>query len=394
MLRISDYTYDLPDERIAMHPMPRRDDSKLLIYRKGEIKHTEFKSLADYLPATSTLFFNNTRVIRARLLFTKETGATIEVFLLHPVKPSAEISLAMKANGESAWQCSIGNLKRWNKNTVLTLAKGDIQLKARLADRSATLVELIWQPTSLTLAEILEQVGAIPLPPYIKRLTEPNDANRYQTIYSVHEGAVAAPTAGLHFTDAVFKSMKRKGIEHDFLTLHVSAGTFQPVKAADALQHEMHSEQIVVTRNNLISLLQPNRFIVPVGTTAMRTLESLYWYGVKLMNQPNADFVISQTEPYQVQSRLPSGNDALQAVLRRIEINSLDSIAGQTSMYIYPGYPFRICQGLITNFHLPASTLILLVAAFIGSDWRQVYTEALRNNYRFLSYGDSSFLIP
>jgi S-adenosylmethionine:tRNA ribosyltransferase-isomerase len=393
-MHISDYTYHLPADRIAMHPVPDRDGSKLLVYRSGKIEHAGFKSLAHFLPTNTTLIFNNTRVIRARLLFTKSTGAEIEIFLLQPVEPSAEIALAMKAPGSCSWQCSIGNLKRWKDNTELVYEFGQIKLKAQLTNRSTGLVKLSWNPATYTLAEILEQAGRIPLPPYINRPNQPNDATHYQTVYSTLDGAVAAPTAGLHFTHTVFDLLKEKGIQTDFLTLHVSAGTFMPVKTEDALQHQMHSEQIIIQRKNIISLLQEDRFMVAVGTTAMRTLESLYWYGVKLLHNPGAEFLIAQTDPYQPYAKLPSSREALQAVLNGLDKAGTDSLTGNTSIYIYPGYTFRICQGLITNFHLPASTLILLVAAFVGPDWKQIYEEALQNNYRFLSYGDSSLLLP
>ncbi|MCK6618361.1 MAG: S-adenosylmethionine:tRNA ribosyltransferase-isomerase [Cyclobacteriaceae bacterium] len=394
MLRITDFTYDLPQERIATHPLPERDASKLLIYRNGLIEHTVFKSLAHYLPAGAVLYFNNTRVIRARLLFTKNTGAVIEIFLLHPVQPSTDLALAMQTSGACIWQCSIGNLKRWTPNTVLNAVAGNLNLQAELIDRETGLVNLSWHPATHTFSEVLEQVGAVPLPPYIRRESEPEDAARYQTVYSVNEGAVAAPTAGLHFTDAVFESLKSKGIQSNFLTLHVSAGTFLPVKTNDALQHEMHNEQIIINKENILSLLQPNRLTVAVGTTAMRTLESLYWYGVKLVDNPDSEFFITQSDPYQQYTNLPSANEALQAILKRFDKLQTNTVSGNTSIYIYPGYTFKICKGLITNFHLPASTLILLVAALVGDDWKRIYEEALKNDYRFLSYGDSSLLIP
>jgi S-adenosylmethionine:tRNA ribosyltransferase-isomerase len=393
MLRITDYTYDLPPERIALHPLPDRDASKLLVYRNGKIVHAGFKSLADFLPTNTTLYFNNTRVIRARLLFRKNTGAEIEIFLLQPAEPSTELALAMKTQGSCTWQCSIGNLKRWKETVRLTAETGRVILQAELIDRTSGLVRLRWKPESLPLAQVIDQFGATPLPPYIKRKAEPDDSNRYQTVYSANEGAVAAPTAGLHFTEAVFETLKQRGIKTDFLTLHVSAGTFMPVKTDDALQHQMHNEQVVINRNNLVSLLQPERFTVAVGTTAMRTLESLYWYGVKLIHKPEAGFFVSQSEPYQRYDNLPSVQQALLAVLNKLDKTGTETLTGNTAIYIYPGYRFKICNGLITNFHLPASTLILLVAAFVGDDWKRIYEEALHNDYRFLSYGDSSLLI-
>jgi len=394
MLNINDYTYDLPAEQIALHPLAQRDAAKLLVYRQGVIEHTTFRFIADYLPANTTLFFNDTKVIRARLLFRKPTGAEIEIFLLSPVAPFTDMARAMQATAKSSWQCSIGNLKRWKEHDPLVLARGKTTLTARLVSKETQLAELSWEPANLALAEILEIFGVVPLPPYINRAAQEADSERYQTVYSAREGAVAAPTAGLHVTDEVFASLKKKNIVIDFLTLHVSAGTFQPVKTEDALQHTMHSEQVVVTRKNIQSLLQPNRFTVAVGTTAMRTLESLYWYGVNLMHNPEAEFVVSQSDPYRPQKGHPPVQQALQAVLTRMDSCGSDTLTGTTFIYIYPGYTFKVCRGLITNFHLPASTLILLVAAFIGNDWKRIYSDALENNYRFLSYGDSSLLIP
>jgi S-adenosylmethionine:tRNA ribosyltransferase-isomerase len=394
MLRITDYTYDLPAHRIALHPLAQRDAAKLLVYRQGVIEHSTFRFIADYLPANATLFFNDTKVIRARLLFRKPTGAEIEIFLLAPVAPFTDMAQAMQVRAKSLWQCSIGNLKRWKEHDSLVLTRGKATLTARLINRINQTAELSWQPATLTLAEIIEAFGVVPLPPYINRAAQEADFERYQTVYSVHEGAVAAPTAGLHVTDDVLASLKKKNITTDFLTLHVSAGTFQPVKTEDALQHTMHSEQVVITRKNMLTLLQPNRFTVAVGTTSLRTLESLYWYGVNLMRNPEAEFFVSQSDPYRPHTELPLVQQALQAILATMDNRGSDTLTGTTSIYIYPGYTFKICRGLITNFHLPASTLILLVAAFTGNDWKRIYREALENNYRFLSYGDSSLLIP
>lgn len=389
---MQDYTYTLPPDKIATHPISTRDESKLLVYQRGEIQHAAFKSLVDHLPQNSFLFFNDTKVIPARIHFQKDTGAEIEIFLLSPVKPSTLMANVMLANGSCTWQCTIGNLKRWKDRQPLLKEAGEISLHASLIDRHKGVVEFSWN-TGQSFAEIITRMGVTPLPPYIKREATTVDVSRYQTIYSHYEGAVAAPTAGLHFTDQVLESLQKKGIEKDFLTLHVSAGTFQPVKEEDALKHTMHHEQIVVTRKSLENLLKQNQFTVAVGTTSMRTLESLYWYGVKLTENPNCEFTVSQEDPYQKRV-LPSRVEALRAIISHMDKHTLDSLTGSTSIFIYPGYEFKICKGLITNFHLPASTLILLVAAFIGNDWRKIYDEALRNNYRFLSYGDSSLLIP
>ncbi len=390
MSDITDYYYDLPPEKIAIYPLPNRDDSKLLIYKNGVITHSHFRQLADFLPEKSFLFFNDTKVIPARMMFRKDSGAAIEVFLLSPVKPSSLFSEVMQSTSACTWTCAIGNLKRWKIDTSLLLPIPQGQLRATLRDRSGV-VDFSWD-TGAPFAEVVQTVGETPLPPYIRRAAVADDRTRYQTIYSHWEGAVAAPTAGLHFTNNVLESLERNHVGHDFVTLHVSAGTFMPIKSEKIEDHVMHAEQIVVSRQNIENLLKEN-FIVSVGTTSMRTLESLYWFGARLLDDPNADFDIGQDEPYS-RKVTPDFTDALQAVLAHMSDCQQDRIVGQTSIFIRPGYKFRITDGLITNYHQPASTLILLVAAFVGDDWQTVYREALENDYRFLSYGDSSLLIP
>jgi S-adenosylmethionine:tRNA ribosyltransferase-isomerase len=389
---IQHYTYDLPADKIAAHPLANRDESKLLVYNKGQIQHTAFKSLGNFLPSNAFLFFNDTKVIPARIHFKKETGAEIEIFLLSPQKPSTIMADAMVANKQCTWLCTIGNLKRWKDDQQLVKVKNGISLNAKLIDRNNGIVELSWD-TGQSFAEVITEMGLTPLPPYIKRDVSQDDINRYQTIYSHYEGAVAAPTAGLHFTDQILESLQKKGIGKDFLTLHVSAGTFQPVKTENALEHVMHHEQVVISKKSIENLLQPNQFTIAVGTTSMRTLESLYWYGVQLLENPESEFLVTQHDPYKKRN-LPSREEALRTILSHMNKNEMDSLTGSTSIFIYPGYEFKICNGLITNFHLPASTLILLVAAFIGDDWQKIYDEALLKDYRFLSYGDSSLLIP
>jgi S-adenosylmethionine:tRNA ribosyltransferase-isomerase len=391
-LNIHDYTYTLPAERIALYPLSKRDDAKLLIYKKGIINHEKFSSLSEFLPEDTLLVFNDTKVIPARLNFLKDTGANIELFLLNPVLPSNLMIQVMEARNTCTWKCAIGNLKRWT-GQPLTRKIHDIALHATLLNREEGIVEFRWTGNA-PFAEVINLSGETPLPPYLKRAAEPADRERYQTIYSHHEGAVAAPTAGLHFTEAAFKSLEAKRIIHDFVTLHVSAGTFQPVKTENAIDHTMHREQITITRQNVGNLMDKSKFIVPVGTTSMRTLESIYWYGVKLLENEHAEFEISQTDPYTLRTSIPTKTEALQAVLRMMEKEKSDSITGNSSIYIYPGYTFKMCQAIITNFHQPGSTLILLIAAFAGSNWRKIYDEALNNNYRFLSYGDSSLIIP
>lgn len=388
----SDYSYDLPPEKIAIYPLPQRDSSRLLVYRHGDISHTVFRSLPEELPENSFLFFNNTKVIPARLHFKKESGALIEIFLLNPLQPSVLLAQAMAATQTCRWQCTIGNLKKWPEGVALEKSIGDIVLKARIFDRQRGIVDFFWEGR-LVFADVIRRGGETPLPPYIKRKAESSDAERYQTVYSDREGAVAAPTAGLHFTEKVFRSLEEKDIHHDFLTLHVSAGTFQPIKVDDPDQHVMHEEQIIVNRRNIDNLLAADRFIIPVGTTSMRTLESLYWYGAKLLKHAQCEFNVSQRDPYLIKNP-PGARDALKAVSDYMERKGLEDLVGETSILIRPGYSFRICKGLITNFHQPASTLILLVAAFVGKNWKKIYEEALKNDYRFLSYGDSSLLLP
>lgn len=391
-LDLTEFTYSLPPDRIATYPLPQRDASKLLVYKSGKIKHELFPSVKEHLKPGNLLVFNNTKVIPARLLFTKDSGAVIEIFLLEPVEPSPVVAVAMQATESATWRCTIGNLKKWKDDAVLSKSTDQLEMRATLIDRERGLVSLSWT-SGLTFAESVSLLGDVPLPPYLKRAAEESDRRRYQTVYSRHEGAVAAPTAGLHFTTQVLDSLAAKGIATDYLTLHVSAGTFQPIKTSSVKDHVMHAEQVTVTKDNLDNLLNHPQ-VVAVGTTSMRTLESLYWYGVKLMRDPNAAFAIGQSDPYVSREHLPSTTDALQAVRNQMSRLGTDSLTGETSIYILPGYTFRICRGLITNFHQPGSTLIVLVAAFIGPDWRKVYAEAMDNDYRFLSYGDSSLLLP
>ncbi|MCA4900389.1 MAG: S-adenosylmethionine:tRNA ribosyltransferase-isomerase [Bacteroidota bacterium] len=390
-ININEYKYDLPQERIALYPLEQRDHSKLLVYRQANISHQHFYELSQFLPEGATLFFNDTKVIPARLLFQKETGATIELFLLNPLQPSPLVAVSMEARGSSQWHVAIGNAKRWTDGQPLTLHLGEGKLTAKLVDKEKGIANFSWTPESLSFAEVVSLAGATPLPPYLKREVEASDRERYQTIYSKKEGAVAAPTAGLHFTDRVFEDLKRKNIQTDFLTLHVSAGTFQPVKVENAMDHPMHAEQMVVSKSNLQNLVNCQGMIVAVGTTSLRTLESLYWYGVKLEYNQHADFIIEQNEPYQNQGKL-SFKAAVQNVLAKLDRDQSVQLIGETSIYIVPGYEIKSCDAIITNFHQPGSTLMLLVAAFVGPDWKKIYGQALNNGYRFLSYGDSSLL--
>lgn len=393
-INILDYSYNLPEERIATYPLPQRDKARLLVYDKGEIQHTEFSQLPDLLTDNSVLFFNNTKVIPARFLFEKETGAAIEVFLLQPILPSPILSIAMAATEKTTWKCVVGNLKRWTAGLILKKELSGVILSVRIIDRQNGLVEFSWTPAYFSFAEVLQKAGAVPLPPYIKRKAEPSDRERYQTVYSKFEGAVAAPTAGLHFTENVLERIRSKKIITDFITLHVSAGTFLPVKTDNAIEHAMHQEQIIINRRNLHNLLLPGKKIIAVGTTALRTLESIYWYGVRLMRDPGSPFLIDKLLPYQFGDDLPTLEDAIRVVLNSMDRQGRDEIVGHTAIYIFPGYRFRVCQGLITNFHQPGSTLMMLVAALVGPDWKKIYSTAIDHEYRFLSYGDSSLLLP
>lgn len=388
---LTDFNYPLPEEKIALYPLPKRDESKLLHYKEGVIDHTVFKQLPDLLPADTILFFNDTKVIPARLEFKKDTGATIELFLLHPADKNVLPQVAMQATGNVQWQCMLGNAKRWRPDTILKKELNGGMLSAERLSEDGK-IAFAWTPEDLSFAEVISESGSTPLPPYIKRPSNHSDRERYQTVYSQHAGAVAAPTAGLHFTQEVIHAVRAKGVITDFLTLHVSAGTFQPVKTDNAFDHAMHAEQVVISRRNLENLSSGKK-VIAVGTTSMRTLESLYWYGVKLLERPGSDFLIHQYMPYEERKmKLPSASEAFQVIHRHMVDKELELLAGHTSIYIVPGYDFKVCSGLITNFHQPQSTLMLLIAAFVGNDWRKIYDAALSNNYRFLSYGDSSLL--
>ncbi|MEP7238764.1 MAG: S-adenosylmethionine:tRNA ribosyltransferase-isomerase [Ferruginibacter sp.] len=393
-ISILDYTYDLPSASIALHPLAERDASKLLVYKNGEINEDIYKNIADYLPAESLLIFNNTKVIKARIRFQKSSGGSIEIFLLEPFL--ADYTSTLSATKKTTWKCMIGGVSKWK---VGELAIGNMQwaVKATLIEKltDAYVVEFNWTG-GMSFAEILEQVGDIPLPPYIKRKTEKEDTARYQTIYAADEGSVAAPTAGLHFTKDIFKSLEKKYIQTGFVTLHVGAGTFKPVKAATMQDHEMHAEWLDVGFEMIEKLItQHDKTIVAVGTTSLRTLESLYWMGVKATLQPEIKQLnISQWEVYE--THLANSNisvkESLTALLHWMKVNNQERLFTQSQILIAPGYHFKIAAAIITNFHQPRSTLLLLVAAAIGNDWKSLYKYALENDFRFLSYGDGSLL--
>lgn len=388
------YTYHLPEELIAKFPSEERGKSRMLAFKNRHISHHLFSDINNFIDDGSLLMFNNTKVIPARLLFYKETGALIEVFLLEPVLPSRIMSEAMNAKREVTWKCMIGNAKKWKDGQVLekavSIGQEQVKISAEITDRKAQLVTISWSEDSFSFSEIVEAMGKVPLPPYINREVDHNDSERYQTVYSKIDGAVAAPTAGLHFTQEIIDSLSDKNIKTDEVTLHVSAGTFQPLKAENLEDHPMHSEQIIISRQNLQNLTEAST-IIAVGTTSMRTLESTYWYGVQLIEEKDSPFFVKKLSPYQ-KDNLPTKKEAFQAVIAQMDQLSTDVLVGETEIFIFPGYDFKVCDGLVTNFHLPGSTLILLVAAFIGDHWKEVYNEALANKFKFLSYGDSSIL--
>ena len=401
-ITISEYDYSLPPERIAKFPLTDRDKSKLLYYKNGNIKEEVFENIADLLPEKCLLIFNETKVIQARLIFKKETGAKIEIFCLEPVEPAKEIQLAFQQKSYSIWKCFIGNSKRWKKGQLQKSFEFNNKECVLTAERkeqgqSVSLVEFKWKPADLTFSEILELSGLVPLPPYLNRNAVDSDKISYQTVYAKNNGSVAAPTAGFHFTDKVFKKLKSKNIQFEKLTLHVGAGTFKPVIAETIQQHEMHYEKMLVKKSTIKKLLVNNeKKIISVGTTTTRTLESLYWFGVKLIveNSSLVEFNIRQWDPYlEKYNKYISTHDSLLAVLNYMNNSDIEILTGSTQLMIVPGYDFKIINGIITNFHQPKSTLLLLIAAFIGDDWRIAYDFALANNFRFLSYGDSCLFL-
>jgi len=394
-IRISDFDYHLPDEKIAKHPLDERDKSKLLLYKKSSIDEDVFINLAEYLPANSLILFNNTKVVQARLLFKRATGAQIEVFLLEPIIPFDYV-ISFASTTKVVWKCIVGNLKKW-KEVELQMpipTTTSILSAKRIKNLSEGVeIELSWDDSTLSFARIVELCGNIPIPPYLNRDAEQDDKERYQTIYAKPEGSVAAPTAGLHFTKKVFESLKRKNIDIEYVTLHVGAGTFKPVKADSIKEHEMHTEHFIVKRSTLDKLLKNKGKRIIVGTTSLRTLESIYWLGVKAIEgKLNNQLSVSQWEPYELAQNI-SVDDSLKALESFMSDQMFDYLSASTQILIVPGYNIRMADALITNYHQPKSTLLLLVAAFIGEDWKEVYNYALSHNFRFLSYGDSSLLM-
>ena len=397
-ISIEHFTYHLPDERIAKYPLKNRDDSKLLFFDKGIIKHTRFKKLPDLLKKHDLLVFNNAKVIQARLNFYKDTGAKIEIFCLEPHDP-ADYNLAFQAKGRAQWKCMVGNLKKWKSgklNKQITISGKNYTLSAEKAGQleNSVIIEFNWKPESIeeehiTFGDILDIAGKTPLPPYLNREAVAEDKNTYQTIYAKKEGSVAAPTAGLHFTDSLIIDLKDRGIDTLELTLHVGAGTFRPVKSKTIGGHEMHEEHFRVEKSFLQKLIDHSGRIIAVGTTSVRTLESLYYLGVKLIENPSSGLVIGQWEAYSLPDKY-TVKQSFEALLNYMDKQGDEYLDALTRIIIVPGYNFKVIDGLITNFHQPQSTLLLLIASIIGEKWKDVYRYALDNDFRFLSYGDSS----
>ena len=399
-LSIADFTYDLPVEKIAKYPLANREDSKLLIYKAGIIEDDHYKNIASQIPSGSLLIFNNTRVVEARILFQKPTGGSIEIFCLEPHERYKDITNAISQEDKVLWHCLVNGASKWKHGQVLQKIiyayNQEIILEAVFVEKKVDsfVIELSWNVPGMSFAELLHHAGAIPLPPYIKRKVESNDAERYQTVYAETSGSVAAPTAGLHFTKNLLHDLRSKNIRTDFVTLHVGAGTFKPVKSATMANHEMHAEYIDVSTETIRNILSHiGRPIIPVGTTSLRTIESLYWLGVKISNGSYHDLPeLNQWDPYDIKPQDLPPEKALESLLYWMEKNKMEQIVTKTRIIIAPGYRPRIAGALITNFHQPLSTLLLLVAALVGEDWRKVYDHALQHDYRFLSYGDGCLL--
>lgn len=399
-IRIEEYDYPLPDERIAKFPLAKRDESKLLLYKDGQVSESVFKHIADYLPAGSLLVYNNTRVIQARLLFQKATGARIEVFCLEPAEPH-DYALIFQQTERCSWICLVGNLKKW-KDGLLTkkvaIQGEEVILSAEKKEShgDSHRIEFTWNNPKYTFADLLDAAGVLPIPPYLHRETEKSDLVTYQTVYSKIKGSVAAPTAGLHFTPEVLADVDAHGIGREEVTLHVGAGTFKPVKSETIEGHEMHTEFISVRRSSIERIQKNLGKIIAVGTTSVRTLESLYYIGVKLASHPDAtseELVVNQWMPYEAENNRIPVAEALQHILDYLDRHQTDKLVTATQIIIAPGYEFKIVRGIITNFHQPKSTLLLLISAFVKGNWRTIYDYALSHDFRFLSYGDSSLLL-
>lgn len=408
-INIAEYDYPLPDERIAKYPLPERDASKLLVLKDNKICEDHFRNIGNYLPEKSVLVFNETKVVRARLQFVKESGAAIEIFCLEPVTGNGDYQIAFSASSPVEWHCLVGNSRRWKEGTLTmpltvnraieTHGSASVQLHVeRLEKNDAySTIRFLWEPENISFAEVLEAAGEIPLPPYLHREAEPSDRERYQTVFAKYEGSVAAPTASLHLTKPLIAKLKEMGHTIEEVTLHVGAGTFRPVATDTIGEHEMHSESIIVKRQT-IEHLRDNieRTIIPVGTTSMRTIESVYWIGVMMIEQgfEERNIHVNQWFPYHDRATLPSAKESLDAIIKYLDMHHLDALHATTALMIAPSCPIKITKALITNFHQPKSTLLLLVSALIGDKWKEAYQFALEHDFRFLSYGDSCFFCP
>jgi len=396
---IAQFDYNLPDDRIAKHPLETRDSSNLLVYKNGIIQSETYKNLHNHLPEKTLLVMNNTKVVEARLLFKKSTGSTIEIFCLEPHESYSDITSAMLQTNTVLWKCLVGGAKKWRDEDLemnFEVNAKSYVLKAKKIERlsDSFLIEFSWNKSDSSFAEILHHAGIIPLPPYLKRNTEDKDKISYQTVYAQFDGSVAAPTAGLHFTENIFEKLGSKNINHDFVTLHVGAGTFKPVKSETLGEHEMHAEFIDVKRELILKIANTESSVVVVGTTSLRTLESLYWMGVKTIVNPQLSIesiALQQWDAYELPQNY-SKKEAFFALSTWMENINLERLITKTQLLIAPGYDIRTVNGILTNFHQPQSTLLLLIHAFVGEEWKTIYDYALANNYRFLSYGDGSLL--
>ncbi|MDA3944352.1 MAG: S-adenosylmethionine:tRNA ribosyltransferase-isomerase [Bacteroidetes bacterium] len=401
-IQISEFDYKLPEHRIARYPLAQRDASKLLVLKQNLLSQTVFSKINDYLPDKALLVLNETKVVQARLRFHTENGAAVELFVLEPADLTMDFQVAYAQTSPVSWNCLVGNSKRWKQGLLdqnVKIKGQSIDFKAERIEKKDgySVIRFSWSQPQFSFAELLDAFGETPLPPYLNRKAEPDDKSRYQTVFAREEGSVAAPTASLHFTDALLADLQKQGVEFEKLILHVGAGTFKPVSAAQIGEHEMHAEQIQVSRRSLQNLLQSiDRPVIPVGTTAMRTLESLYWFGLMLYEEGLAkrDFHLDQWFPYQDHQELLSVEASLGSLIAYLDQNEMESFKATTALMIAPGYEMKIVDGLITNFHQPKSTLLLLVAALIGERWKESYQFALENDFRFLSYGDACLYLP
>lgn len=395
-IKIEDFNYSLPDEKIAKFPLENRGDSKLLVYKNRETTESTYQHISKELPKNSFLVFNNTKVVKARLIFQKPTGGKVEIFCLEPKDFSGEMTQAMAQTQSSTWYCLVGGAKKWKEGAVFLETPSGLMIKAERKGREndAFIIQFSWTPSKLSFSEVLKETGELPLPPYMNRKAEKSDQERYQTTYAKHEGSVAAPTAGLHFTDEILASLKSKNIESDFVTLHVGAGTFKPVDSEEIGDHDMHFELFEVSKDFVINIknqLDEGKQVIPVGTTSLRTIESLFWIGQNIKRGVR-DLNLTQWTPYENEVKI-SPTRALEEIITYLENNNQEKLVTSTQLMIAPGYEFKIASGIITNFHQPKSTLLLLVSAMIGENWKNVYNYALENDFRFLSYGDGCLLI-